>query len=101
LTERDVGNEGVIECAARPIHPGEILRDEFAELGPLASAFARAPDLPVNRVTRISARAARRQRRRRAAAGALFRQLARVESPKAWGSRAVVRRELPIRAFSS
>ena len=33
----------------RPIHPGEILRDELAELGLSARAFARALDIPVNR----------------------------------------------------
>jgi addiction module HigA family antidote len=37
----------------RPIHPGEILRDELAELGLSARAFARALDIPVNRVTQI------------------------------------------------
>jgi antitoxin HigA-1 len=42
-----------IECAMRPIHPGEILRDELAELGLSARAFARALDIPVNRVTQI------------------------------------------------
>jgi addiction module HigA family antidote len=37
----------------RPVHPGEILRDELAELGLSARAFARALDIPVNRVTQI------------------------------------------------
>jgi addiction module HigA family antidote len=37
----------------RPIHPGEILRDELAELGLSARAFAKALDIPVNRVTQI------------------------------------------------
>jgi addiction module HigA family antidote len=45
--------EKLIECAMRPIHPGEILRDELAELGLSARAFARALDIPVNRVTQI------------------------------------------------
>lgn len=36
-----------------PIHPGEILRDELAELGLSARAFARALHIPVNRVTQI------------------------------------------------
>ena len=42
-----------IECAMRPIHPGEVLRDELAELGLSARAFAIALDIPVNRVTQI------------------------------------------------
>lgn len=42
-----------IACAMRPIHPGEILRDELAELGLSARAFAKALDIPVNRVTQI------------------------------------------------
>ena len=35
-----MGKEDLIECAMRPIHPGEILRDELAELGLSARAFA-------------------------------------------------------------
>lgn len=42
-----------IACGMRPIHPGEILRDELAELALSARAFARALDIPVNRVTQI------------------------------------------------
>jgi addiction module HigA family antidote len=45
--------EEAIECRMRPIHPGEILRDELAELGLSARAFARALGIPVNRVTHI------------------------------------------------
>lgn len=41
------------ECGMRPIHPGEILRDELAELGLSARAFARALGIPTNRVTQI------------------------------------------------
>jgi len=37
----------------RPIHPGEILRDELATLGLSANAFARALDVPTNRITGI------------------------------------------------
>lgn len=37
----------------RPIHPGEILRDEMETLGLSANAFARALDVPTNRVTGI------------------------------------------------
>jgi antitoxin HigA-1 len=45
--------EKPIECLMRPVHPGEILRDELAELGLSARAFAKALDIPVNRVTQI------------------------------------------------
>ena len=37
----------------RPIHPGEVLRDELAELGLSARAFAKTLDIPVKRVTQI------------------------------------------------
>jgi antitoxin HigA-1 len=37
----------------RPIHPGEILRDEMDMLGLSANAFAKALDVPTNRVTGI------------------------------------------------
>jgi plasmid maintenance system antidote protein VapI len=33
--------EELIECAMRPIHPGEILREELAELGLSARSFSR------------------------------------------------------------
>jgi addiction module HigA family antidote len=46
-------SEEQIECAMRPIHPGEVLRDELAEVGRSARAFAGALDIPVNRVTQI------------------------------------------------
>ena len=46
-------DDQTIECAMRPVHPGEILRDELAELGLSARAFARALDIPVNRITQI------------------------------------------------
>lgn len=36
-----------------PIHPGEILRDELAEIGLSANALAKALDVPANRVTAI------------------------------------------------
>ena len=42
-----------IECAMRPIHPGEILRDELDELDLSARAFAQALDVPVNRINQI------------------------------------------------
>jgi addiction module HigA family antidote len=42
-----------IECGVRPIHPGEILRAELVELGLSTRAFAKALDIPVNRVTLI------------------------------------------------
>jgi antitoxin HigA-1 len=37
----------------RPIHPGEILKDELSELGISASALAKRLAVPVNRVTSI------------------------------------------------
>ena len=37
----------------RPVHPGEILRDELDELGISANALSKALDVPVNRVTAI------------------------------------------------
>ncbi len=36
-----------------PIHPGEHLADELAELGLSANALARALDVPPNRITEI------------------------------------------------
>jgi addiction module HigA family antidote len=37
----------------RPIHPGEILKDELAEAGMTANAFAQALHVPANRITAI------------------------------------------------
>lgn len=37
----------------RPIHPGEVLKDELAEIGMTANAFARALHVPANRITGI------------------------------------------------
>jgi antitoxin HigA-1 len=37
----------------RPIHPGEILREELEELGCSARELARTLDVPVNRITGI------------------------------------------------
>jgi antitoxin HigA-1 len=38
----------------RPVHPGEILRDEvLTELGLSANAFAQALNVPANRITAI------------------------------------------------
>ncbi len=39
--------------AMRPIHPGEILKDELAEIGMTANAFAQALHVPANRITAI------------------------------------------------
>ncbi len=36
-----------------PIHPGEVLVDELAELNLSANAFARSLDVPTNRITEI------------------------------------------------
>jgi antitoxin HigA-1 len=48
-----MASEYQTQCAMRPIHAGKILRDELAELGLSARAFARARDIPVNRLTQI------------------------------------------------
>ncbi|MGC8495274.1 MAG: HigA family addiction module antitoxin [Syntrophobacteraceae bacterium] len=37
----------------RPIHPGEILKQELNELGFSANAFGRALGVPANRITDI------------------------------------------------
>jgi addiction module HigA family antidote len=37
----------------RPIHPGEVLSEELAELGMSANEFARALRVPANRITAI------------------------------------------------
>ena len=37
----------------RPVHPGEIWRDELEELGMSANAFAEALDGPANRISAI------------------------------------------------
>ena len=37
----------------RPVHPGEVLREELDELGLSANALAKALGVPVNRMTMI------------------------------------------------
>ena len=37
----------------RPVHPGEILREELQTLGLSANAMSKALDVPVNRITAI------------------------------------------------
>lgn len=37
----------------RPIHPGEILKDELAEIGMSANAFAHELHVPANRISAI------------------------------------------------
>ena len=37
----------------RPVHPGEVLRDELEALGLSANALSKALDVPVNRITAI------------------------------------------------
>ena len=39
--------------AMRPIHPGEILKEELTEIGMTANAFAQALHVPANRITAI------------------------------------------------
>lgn len=45
--------EKPVTLGGPPIHPGEVLADELAELGANASDVARAIDVPVNRITEI------------------------------------------------
>ena len=40
---------------SRVVHPGDILRDELAERGVTPTAFARAIDVPPNRISQIIA----------------------------------------------
>ena len=42
-----------MKSGMKPVHPGEILRDELEELNLSASAFSKALDVPVNRITAI------------------------------------------------
>ena len=42
-----------IKNGMRPVHPGEILRDELDALGLSANALSKALDVPVNRITAI------------------------------------------------
>ena len=42
-----------VRIGMRPVHPGEILRDELDELGLSANALAKALGVPVNRITMI------------------------------------------------
>jgi addiction module HigA family antidote len=44
---------GRADCGMRPIHPGEILREELSELSMSARQFARALHVPVNRITQV------------------------------------------------
>ena len=37
----------------RPVHPGEVLRDELEVLGLSANALSKALDVPANRITAI------------------------------------------------
>ena len=40
-----------VSSGMRPVHPGEILREELDELGLSANALAKALDVPTNRIT--------------------------------------------------
>ena len=57
----------------RPVHPGEILRDELQALGLSANALSKALDVPVKPDHGDPARATGRDRRHGTPAGALFR----------------------------
>ena len=43
----------MVQNGMRPVHPGEILRDELAVLGLSANALAKQLGVPVNRITMI------------------------------------------------
>ena len=45
--------EGTVENRMRPIHPGEVLRQELEEIGLSARGLATALGVPANRVTGI------------------------------------------------
>lgn len=47
--------EGAVTDGLPPTHPGEILREELAELGLSANAFALKLKVPTNRITEILA----------------------------------------------
>ena len=42
-----------VKSGMRPVHPGEILRDELDALGLSANGLSKALDVPVNRITAI------------------------------------------------
>ena len=42
-----------VSSGMKPVHPGEILREEIDELGLSANALAKALDVPTNRITAI------------------------------------------------
>ena len=46
-------NEDMIKNSMRPVHPGEILREELEELGMSAKAAARELGVPQNRISDI------------------------------------------------
>ena len=43
----------MVQNGMRPVHPGEILRDELAVLGLSANALSKQLGVPVNRITMI------------------------------------------------
>ena len=45
--------EATVSNGMRPVHPGEILREELDELGLSANALGKALDVPTNRITAI------------------------------------------------
>ena len=42
-----------VKAGLRPVHPGEVLRDELEELEMSANALAKALDVPTNRISEI------------------------------------------------
>jgi addiction module HigA family antidote len=45
----------IVEVNIRPVHPGEILKEELGELGLSANQFAKALNVPANRISGILA----------------------------------------------
>lgn len=44
-----------VEINLRPVHPGEVLKEELGKLGLSANKFAQALDVPANRISGILA----------------------------------------------
>ena len=77
----------------RPVHPGEILRDDLEALSMSANALSKAPAVPVNRITAILHGQAGRDPGHHVAAGAVFRDDAAVVAEPAADLRAAASRD--------
>ena len=62
----------------RPVHPGEILREELETLGLSANALSKELGVPVNRITMILNSQPGRECRHGVAAGEVFRDNAQL-----------------------